>query len=264
MPYSIYRNEAQLMPGNQTDQALVNKKDLSERDICTKFITPAIRDVKWSEMQFYEEFTLGKIHVRGKSVGRGKRKRADYVLFYQRNLPLAIIEAKDNNHDVGAGMQQAIEYADTLDIPFAYSSNGDGFIEHDRTKTEGPLERELGLHEFPTPTELWQRYKAWKDIQPDEEKIITQPYFLGGNLPRYYQQKAINRTIEAIVKGQNRILLVMATGTGKTHGGGPLGVTGVVIPVVMAAPATADKGSGARLRAGSARGMACRQSRSTV
>jgi type I restriction enzyme R subunit len=196
----------------------INKKELSERDICTKFITPAIRDVaKWSEMQFLEEFTLGKIHVRGRSVGRGPRKRADYILFYQRNLPLAIIEAKDNTHDVGAGMQQALDYADTLDIPFAYSSNGDGFIEHDRTKTKGPLERELGLNEFPSPEELWQRYKAWKDIQPDEEKIITQPYFLGGNLPRYYEQKAINRTVEVIVKGQNRNLLVMATGTGKTY-----------------------------------------------
>ena len=135
------------MPDSHTDDDRLNKKELSERDICTKFITPAIRDVaKWTEMQFFEEFTLGKIHVRGKSVGRGLRKRADYILFYRRNLPLAIIEAKDNHHEVGVGMQQALEYADTLDIPFAYSSNGGGFIEHDRTKNKGPLERERLLY----------------------------------------------------------------------------------------------------------------------
>ena len=196
----------------------IDKKSLSERDICTKFITPAIKDVAgWSIAQFFEEFTLGKIHVRGKSVGRGKRDRADYILFYQPNRPLAIIEAKDNNHEIGAGMQQALRYAEMLDIPFAYSTNGDGFVEHDRTRTDGQLERTLGLNEFPTPQELWARYKVWKQIKPEEEKIITQPYFIGEKPPRYYQQVAINRTVEAIAKGQNRILLVMATGTGKTY-----------------------------------------------
>jgi type I restriction enzyme R subunit len=196
----------------------MNKKELSERDICTKFITPAIRDVAgWDNLQFFEEFTLGKIHVRGKSVARGVRDRADYILFYKKNLPLAIIEAKDNNHGIGDGMQQALRYSEMLDIPFAYSSNGDGFIEHDRTKTEGILERELGINEFPSPQILWERYKAWKQISPDEEKIITQPYFIGDKAPRYYQQVAINRTMEAIARGQNRILLVMATGTGKTY-----------------------------------------------
>ena len=196
----------------------IDKKSLSERDICTKFITPAIVDVAgWSISQFLEEFTLGKIHVRGKRVGRGVRDRADYILYYKnKNQPLAIIEAKDNNHEIGAGMQQALRYAEMLDIPFAYSSNGDGFIEHDRTQSEGELERELGMDDFPSPQELWDRYKAWKKITPDQEKIITQPYYIGDKPLRYYQQVAINRTVEAIAKGQNRILLVMATGTGKT------------------------------------------------
>lgn len=201
-----------------TDHEFVDKKALSERDICTKFITPAIQEVAgWGITQFYEEFTLGKIHVRGKRVARGVRDRADYILFYKKHLPLAIIEAKDNNHEVGAGMQQALRYSEMLDIPFAYSSNGDGFIEHNRTRIEGSLERKLSMKEFPSPQELWERYKAWKQISPEEEKIVTQPYFIGEKPPRYYQQVAINRTVEAIAKGQNRILLVMATGTGKTY-----------------------------------------------
>lgn len=195
-----------------------NKKDLSERDICTKFITPAIRDVAgWNDLQFFEEFTLGKIFVRGKAVLRGERDRADYILFYRRNLPIAIIEAKDNHHELGAGMQQALRYADKLDIPFAYSSNGDGFIEHDRTKQTGELERELALHEFPSPLELFERYNAWKQFTPEQAQIVSQPYHLGDKPPRYYQQVAINRAVEAIARGQNRILLVMATGTGKTY-----------------------------------------------
>ena len=195
-----------------------NKKSLTERDICTKYITPAIKDVAgWGLTQFFEEFTLGKIHVHGKAVARGNRDRADYILFYKKNLPLAIIEAKDNTHSIGAGMQQALRYAEMLDIPFAYSTNGDGFIEHDRTTTDGLLERELSLNGFPSPEELWTRYKVWKKIQPEEEKIIIQPYFPGERQPRYYQQVAINRSVEAIAKGQNRILLVMATGTGKTY-----------------------------------------------
>ena len=196
----------------------MNIKDLSERDICSRYITPAIRDAAgWQVLQIFEEFTLGKIHVRGKSVGRGSKKRADYILFYQRNLPLAVIEAKDNTHEIGAGMQQALDYAETLDIPFAYSSNGDGFVEHDRTSLYGPQERVLGLNEFPSPEELWKRYTASKQITPEQERIIKQPYHFGDKPPRYYQQIAINRTIEAIARGQNRILLVMATGTGKTY-----------------------------------------------
>lgn len=201
-----------------TDHDFIDKKTLSERDICTKFITPAIKEVAgWSLAQFYEEFTLGKIHVRGKRVARGVRDRADYILFYNRDIPLAIIEAKDNHHEVGAGMQQALRYAEMLDIPFAYSSNGDGFIEHDRTRRDGPIERAFGMNEFPTREQLWARYCAAKNISPEEEKIITQPYYIGDKPPRYYQQVAINRTVEAIAKGQNRILLVMATGTGKTY-----------------------------------------------
>jgi type I restriction enzyme R subunit len=196
----------------------MSKSDLSERDICTRYITPAIREVAgWKTVQIFEEFTLGKIHVRGRAVQRGNRKRADYILFHQKNLPLAVVEAKDNTHEIGAGMQQALAYAQALDVPFAYSSNGDGFVEHDRTKPYGPKERVLGLNEFPSPDELWRRYKAWKNLQPAEEAIITQPYFIGDKAPRYYQQIAINRTVEAIAKGQNRILLVMATGTGKTY-----------------------------------------------
>ena len=196
----------------------INKKSLSERDICTKFITPAIKDVAgWDIMQFSEEFTLGKIFVKGKRVARGSKDRADYILFYKRDLPIAIIEAKDNNHDLGAGMQQALRYAEMIDTPFAYSSNGDGFIEHDRTKSEGVLERTLGINDFPSPQELWERYKAWKQISPAEEQIINQPYFISDKPPRYYQRVAINRAVEAIAQGQNRILLTMATGTGKTY-----------------------------------------------
>jgi type I restriction enzyme R subunit len=130
---------------------------------------------------------------------------------------LAIIEAKDNNHDIGAGMQQGLRYAEMIDVPFVYSCNGDGFIEHDRTRSKGPLERTLGLNEFPSPQELWERYKAWKDIKPEEEEVINQPYYIGDKSPRYFQQVAINRTVEAVAKGQNRILLTMATGTGKTY-----------------------------------------------
>jgi type I restriction enzyme R subunit len=185
------------------DDNPIDKKSLSERDICTKFITPAIQNVAgWDIAQFNKEFTLGKIHVRGKSVKRGKRDRADYILFYKRNYPLAIIEAKDNHHDMGAGMQQALRYAEMIDVPFAYSSNGDGFIEHDRTKTEGQLEKTLGLNEFPSLQELWERYKLWKQIKPEDEQVISQPYFIGEKPPRYYQQVAINRTVEAVAKGQ--------------------------------------------------------------
>ena len=154
--------------------------------------------------------------MRGKLVSRGKGKRADYILYYKPNQPIAVIEAKDNAHSIGAGIQQGLEYAETLDLSFAYSSNGDGFIEHDKTTGK---ERELVLHEFPTPEELWNRLNTSKGIDPDQEKIITQDYYYeaGGKIPRYYQGIAINRTVEAIARGQNKILLVMATGTGKTY-----------------------------------------------
>lgn len=197
----------------------MNKKDMSERDICTKYITPAIVNAGWDiKRQIREEvtFTDGRVIVRGNVTTRGKRKRADYILYHKSNFPIAVVEAKDNNHSIGAGMQQAINYADILDVQFAYSSNGDGFIEHDMKKG---TEREISLDEFPTPEELWERYKEINDITPEQEEIITEPYYftLGDKTPRYYQRIAVNRTIEAVAKGQNRILLVMATGTGKTY-----------------------------------------------
>ncbi len=198
------------------------KKQLSERDICTKFITPAITKAGWDiQKQIREEvtFTDGRIYVRGHLTARGKKKRADYILYYKPNIPIAIIEAKDNNHTVGAGMQQALEYAAILDIPCVFSSNGNGFIFHDRTAS-GDVEKTLSLDLFPLPAELWSKYKQYKGIEtPLQEEVASQDYHFDGRgkTPRYYQQIAINRTVEAIAKGQNRILLVMATGTGKTY-----------------------------------------------
>jgi len=199
----------------------INKKSLSERDICTKFITPAIQEAGWDILtQVREEvyFTKGRVQVKGRVVSRGKAKRADYILYYKPNIPIAIVEAKDNTHPVNGGMQQAIEYGETLDIPFIFTSNGDGFVEHDRTVRSGEVEREITLAEFPSPSELWRRYCLSKGIDDEQEKIVSQDYYTSGDekAPRYYQLTAINRTIEAIAKGQNRILLVMATGTGKT------------------------------------------------
>ena len=200
----------------------IDKKSLSERDICTKFITPALRKAGWDEMaQIREEvsFTKGRIIVRGKLVSRGKGKRADYILYYKPNIPIALIEAKDNTHATGDGMQQGLDYAETLRIPFVFSSNGDGFVFHDRTGAAAERETTLGLDAFPPPGELWERYRAWKGLTPESESIVLQDYFDddGGKAPRYYQVNAINATIEAIAKGHDRILLVMATGTGKTY-----------------------------------------------
>ena len=200
----------------------MNKKDLSERDICSKFISPAVQQAGWDPMlQIREEvsFTNGRIIVRGKLVTRGKAKRADYILYYKPNIPIAIIEAKDNNHSVGDGIQQALGYASTLNIPFVFSSNGDGFLFHDRTGPSAEKEATLTLDQFPSPAELWGKYRAWKGLNPDEEKIVLQDYFDDGSgkAPRYYQCNAVNAAIEAIAKGQDRILLVMATGTGKTY-----------------------------------------------
>ena len=202
---------------------MTNKKELSERDICTKFITPALQQAGWDmQKQVREEvcFTDGRIYVKGNLTTRGNRKRADYILYYKPNIPVAIIEAKDNNHSVMAGMQQGLDYAAILDIPTVFSSNGDGFFEHDRTAISGNVEREIPLHEFPTPEQLWERYKRYKGIEtPEAERISAQDYFFDGTSrgPRYYQQIAINRTVEAIATGQQRILLTMATGTGKTY-----------------------------------------------
>lgn len=202
---------------------MIDKKTLSERDICTKFITPALEQAGWDKhLQVREEvsFTDGKIYVRGKITARGARKRADYILYYKPNIPIAIIEAKDNNHSVRAGIQQALDYAEILDIPCVFSSNGDGFLFHDRTATDGEIENEISLDAFPSPEALWQKYKKYKGIEtPTAERIVSQDYFFDGSnrQPRYYQQIAVNRTVEAIANGQNRILLVMATGTGKTY-----------------------------------------------
>jgi len=201
----------------------MDKKNLSERDICTKFITPAVEKSGWNKLtQFLEEvsFTDGRIYVRGKLTARGAQKRADYILYYKPNIPVAIIEAKDNKHSIRAGIQQALDYAKILDIPCVFSSNGDGFLFHDKTATDGNIETELDIDDFPTPEQLWEKYKKYKGITtPAEEKIASQDYYFDGSKrkPRYYQQIAVNRTVEAIAKGQDRILLVMATGTGKTY-----------------------------------------------
>jgi len=200
----------------------IDKESLSERDVCTKYITPALVQSGWDiHTQIREEvrITMGRVHVRGQKHYRDEPKRADYVLYYKPNIPIAVIEAKDNNHSVGDGMQQAIDYGTMLDVPFVYSSNGDAFLEHDLTAQYGPVESTLSMVAFPTPEELWARARAIRKIEaPHHEGIITSPDFRepGGKEPRYYQRVAINRAIEAIAKGQNRILLVMATGTGKT------------------------------------------------
>lgn len=202
---------------------MTSKKDLSERDICTKYIQPALEKAGWDKLtQIREEvsFTDGRIYVKGNLTSRGKGKRADYILYYKPNIPIAIIEAKDNKQTLKAGIQQALDYANILDIPSVFSSNGDGFYQHDRTCTDGKIEKELSLDQFPTPAELWERYKKFKGIVTEEqERISAQDYFFDGSdrKPRYYQQIAINRTVEAIAKGQQRILLTMATGTGKTY-----------------------------------------------
>jgi len=199
----------------------MNKKTLSESDICAKFITLALIQAGWDDaIQIRREvfFTKGRIIVRGKLVTRGKAKRADYVLYYH-HIPIAIIEAKDNTFAIGDGMQQALDYAVTLDIPFVFSSNGDGFVFHDRTGQSAQVETTLALDEFPSPAALWAQYCTWKGLTPVQEMIVLQPHYDDGSgkEPRYYQRNAINATVEAITKGQNRILLVMATGTGKTY-----------------------------------------------
>lgn len=201
----------------------MDKKSLSERDICSKYITPAVIDAGWDlHTQIREEvsFTKGRIIVRGKLHTRGEQKRADYILYHKKNIPIAVIEAKDNKHSVGDGMQQALNYAEILGVPFVFSSNGDAFLFHDRTGNAAKTEIELGLAQFPSPAELWQRYCIWKGIAtPTAVHTVEMPYYDDGTgrTPRYYQANAINSTVEAIAKGQQRVLLVMATGTGKTY-----------------------------------------------
>ena len=199
----------------------MNKKSLSERDICSKFITPALKQAGWDlDLQVREEFSLtdGRIIVRGNLYTRAKNKRADYVLFYKPNIPIAVIEAKDNSHSLGSGMQQALGYSELLQVPFVFSSNGDGFLFHNSIASDSVIEKEIRLDEFPSPEVLWKIWNDHKGITPEQENLIVQDFYSdGGNkTPRYYQLLAVNKTVEAIARGQNRILLVMATGTGKT------------------------------------------------
>lgn len=195
----------------------------TEADIKTKYILPAIKNAGWDlHTQMREEvfFTKGRVIVRGKVAVRGESKRADYILYYKPNIPLAIIEAKSDRHRLGKGMQQALEYAEILDIPFVFTSNGAGFRFHDKSDTSEQLEHDLPLDCLPGPQELWKRYKKYRNIESTAaEAIVSQNYYSDASdkKPYYYQQNAINRVIEAIAKGQNRILLVMATGTGKTY-----------------------------------------------
>lgn len=198
----------------------MDKKKLSEADICLKYITPSLVDRGWDlHEQIFQNFTLkaGRMVVRGQRAARDKRtiRFADYMLCHRAGLPIAVIEAKDNNHSLNDGMAQAIEYADLLDVPFAFSSNGDGYIFRDRTLASGVLEQTIALDEFPTPDELWQRYCAWKGWSPAVCSVADLAWF-PGKTPRHYQITAVNRTVEAIAAGRDRVLLVMATGTGKT------------------------------------------------
>ncbi|WP_334078437.1 EcoAI/FtnUII family type I restriction enzme subunit R [Microbulbifer sp. M83] len=200
----------------------MDKKQLSERDICTKFITPALERAGWDIQRHVREevsFTNGRIIVRGQMHTRGERRRADYILYNLKHQPIAVIEAKDNKHSVGHGMQQALAYAEALDVPFAFSSNGDGFQFHDKTGLSGQTETELTLDQFPSLEQLWAWYCQHKGIDQPAREIVETPFYDDGSgrSPRYYQMTAINRTVEAVARGQDRILLVMATGTGKTY-----------------------------------------------
>ena len=196
---------------------ILTKKQMSEEDIKRQYITPAIES-KWNPKKITMEtkITDGKINLRGNMVAREKPKRADYLLYLNANNPIAVVEAKDNKHSISYGLQQAMTYAQMLDLPFAYTSNGDGFIEHDFLTGK---ERQFALDEFPTEDELVGRYKQEAELTTVQEKVIDQPYYTSADTfpPRYYQRIAINRTLDAIARGQNRLLLVMATGTGKTY-----------------------------------------------
>ena len=198
------------------------KKDMTEEDIKNRFVTPAINAAGWGKDHFLMEryfFTAGRILVPGKGRRHAKKEgnKADYILFAEPNLPIAIVEAKDNNQPISGGIQQAIRYAEILDLPFAFSSNGDGFCEFDRTT--GKQRSDIPLDGFPTPAELHKRYWDSRNLQPAERAVVDTPYHyeMGAYEPRYYQRIAINRTVEAVAKGAKRALLVMATGTGKTY-----------------------------------------------
>ncbi|EGO8722532.1 DEAD/DEAH box helicase [Escherichia coli] len=203
--------------------AELNLSNLTEADIITKCVMPAILNAGWDNTtQIRQEVKLrdGKVIVRGKVAARRTVKSADIVLYHKPGIPLAVIEAKANKHEIGKGMQQGIEYARLLDVPFVFATNGDGFIFRDATATEGEcLEKQITLDDFPSPAELWQKFCLWKGYTQAQLPVITQDYYDDGSgkSPRYYQLQAINKTIEAVSNGQNRVLLVMATGTGKTY-----------------------------------------------
>lgn len=206
----LWKEDAQM-------STVLSKRNMSEEDVKLQYITPAIT-AKWDRDKITMEsrITDGKINLKGNFVFREKPKRADYILYLNANNPIAIIEAKDNTYSISYGLQQAMTYAKMLDLPFAYSSNGDGFAEHDFLTGK---ERQLKMDEFPTEVELVSRFKEESGMTSTQEAVIEQPYYSSQNTypPRYYQRIAINRTVDAIARGQNRILLVMATGTGKTY-----------------------------------------------
>jgi type I restriction enzyme R subunit len=199
---------------------VLNKKQMSEEDIKLNYITPAIQPGWSGHITMETKITDGRINIKGNMVARSKPKFADYLLYLNGGKPLAVVEAKDNNHSVSFGLQQAMTYAQMMDIPFAYSSNGDAFYEHDFLTGQ---ERQIPIDQFPTQEELFARY--YKEIHDgngfteEEKKVVDQPYYSSQNTypPRYYQRNAVNRTVEAIARGQERLLLVMATGTGKTY-----------------------------------------------
>ena len=201
------------------------KQELSEIDICDLFITPAIKYAGWDQMtQIRREVTLtpGPIIVRGNMSARDKKKkkRADYVLSWEPGVPIAVLEAKDNKKSVSYGIQQALGYAEILEVPSAFSSNGDAFASHNKVPEPGEdIETQFPLEAFPSPETVWKRYKKFHGIADEVEELVVQPYYadLSGKEPRYYQVDAINRTIEAVARGEKRVLLVMATGTGKTY-----------------------------------------------
>lgn len=197
---------------------VMGKKQLTEQEIRTQYITPAIKDAGWTVTHIREEYaiTKGRIIARGGTYKRDKAKYADYVLFYKPHIPLAVVEAKDNNHAIGEGMQQAMDYAQRMMIPFVFTSNGDGFVFRNRIDSS---ERVISLNDFPSPESLWHMYKQNVGINGQQEKVITQPYYSEreDKAPRYYQLNAINLAVDVVMRGQYRVLLVMATGTGKTY-----------------------------------------------
>ncbi len=200
--------------------AILSKKQMSEEDIKLNYITPAIQNSWKNHITMETKITDGRINIKGNMVSRCKPKFTDYMLYLNDGKPIAVVEAKDNNHGISYGLQQAMEYAQMMDLPFAYSSNGDGFYEHDFLTG---MERQISIDEFPTQEELFSRFykeiNGGKGLTEEEKKVVEQPYYSSQNTypPRYYQRNAVNRTVEAIARGQQRLLLVMATGTGKTY-----------------------------------------------